>query len=202
MAPSTKATGRTARRTAGVDSFTQMVMFRMGNGASTKRTEKGPTSMQMGRGTMVRGKTISSMDMVRNPGLMELFTRANILTARSTRKASSPGLMEPAMREHSTRMPSRVLVSIDGLTVEHTLESGRTTRCTEREPSLGLMVGSTPVSSSTTEKRDTVYSLGAMAAPTKVAGGTENSTVKVYINRRAKAQPGRVSGRMESERAG
>lgn len=63
-----------------------------------------------------------------------------------------------------------VMVLINGLTTENTLEIGSIIKCTELVSSHGLMVENMMVSTMMTRNRDTVYSLGQIIDNTMATG--------------------------------
>ena len=84
MALFTKVSGNSARRMVTESFTTPMVIYMREIGWMTKQTERAPTRMPTEQSMSVSGKMTNSMDLVLKPGLMVLFTKANIRKVRNT----------------------------------------------------------------------------------------------------------------------
>src|SRR5688572_24250229 len=79
--------------------------------------------------TKVSGKRTNNTDLAPSNGLMVLATRASMLMARNTARASSCGLTSLHSLVTFTIITLRELVFMNGLTGESLTVSGKTTRC-------------------------------------------------------------------------
>ena len=87
------------------------------------------------RGT---GKKTSNMDMGKRNGLMAQLMKANMSMERKSGRANLHGRIQVCLREIS-KMLLKGLELTHGLISVSTLENGKTTKCTGRGCSLGLM---------------------------------------------------------------
>ena len=113
------------------------------NGKTTRLMVMVLTSIQMEPPTRDIGQTIFSMDLERNTGLMELFTKATILTGRKMVTVSLNGLMELITKENLTIIISKDKVSTDGAMVGNMLGLGKIIKCMVKGSSPGTMVRNT-----------------------------------------------------------
>jgi len=110
-------------------------------GKMIKLTATESTCMPMGRDMKVNGKKISNMERVLRDGQMELFMTVNILKAKNMGGEPSNGATIQSSLVSLKTTTLRVMELTNGMTVENTTETGRTTKCMEKEFLPGLMAG-------------------------------------------------------------
>jgi len=145
MVHSTRGTGPITRPMEREDSFMPMEMFMREPGKTIKLMVSEFTCMLMALAMKETGRKTSNMERVLKDGLMVLSTKVNTMRDRSTVEEDSSGAITLFSKVNSKTTTSKVTVPTNGMTVECTVESGKITRCTEKEFSLGPMAENTPV---------------------------------------------------------
>jgi len=109
------------------------------NGKMIKLTGTEFTCMLMELGMKAVGKRISNMEKESRDGQMVLFMKVCILMGRSTGEVDSSGAIILYLKENSKTIILKARALTDGMTVECTMETGKTTKCTVKEFSHGQM---------------------------------------------------------------
>ena len=84
--------------------------------------------------TKATGRTISSMEKARRPGLTVLSIKGNIIWGKNMGKGYIIGMMDPAIQEIGKTTKSLAMASTSGSTVDNTPETGSTTTCMAKFP--------------------------------------------------------------------
>jgi hypothetical protein len=109
---------------------------------------------------------------------MALFLKETLSSAKRMAQAFSAGLMVANMMDNLKITVSKEKELTSGQTGEVTLETGRTTKCTGRELSNGVMVLFTVDTIKTTRSLAMVNLCGQMADFIKATGKVANKMVK------------------------
>jgi len=133
MVLSTKDSGRTIWLKVLESLFMLTEISTMENGKLTKRTEKELILIQMAPDMLVTGLKISSMELEKKLGQMVPHTKETTRRAKKMAKETLGGRMVQCLWEISKITTLKESEFTLGLTEGCTRESGRTTRCTERE---------------------------------------------------------------------
>jgi hypothetical protein len=160
-------------------SFIPMVMFTKESGSMIRLMVVGPTFTWMEHNTLVNGERINSTDSELKLGLMVLNMKVIMNMERNMEPVLSNGLMDPCTSESFITTTSTAREFIPGQTAVSTRENGATTRCMEREPSLGQMVASMLVSTLMIRNKVTESSSGLTADATRATGKEVSNTARV-----------------------
>lgn len=148
------------------------------NGLVTKLKAEERMSMLTVLNISVTGKMIGSMVMESKHGLITLDTRVTTSMARSIILVHLSGKMAHRILENFITTIFTVKVFIRGQTKESTKETGKQTKCTAKELSLGQTVENMSASILMIKRRATENSFGPMADVTGASGKRVNSTAK------------------------
>lgn len=175
---STKATGRMTRPTDMDDSFTLMATFTTVSGSTTKLMAEVHTSISTEQNTPENGKKTLNMALGWKSGLTNQSTKEATSLVRNTELVSSDGQTARCTSVNFTATTSTEKEFTLGPMVGDTKESGEPTKCTVKAPLPGWTVASSWDSTSKTERRATESLSGQTNADTEASGTTENSTVR------------------------
>ena len=143
-----------------------------------KRMARGCMFMSMAPSTKANGLKTNKTAMVSRRGPMEHATKEPIYTAKNTEQAHSGGQITACTSENSTTTTSTERVFICGATAASTRVTGRPTKCTEGDPSRGVIAANMLENTSKTRKMGTESLYGQMDVNTKETGLMANSTGK------------------------
>lgn len=177
----TMAIGNKIRPMVAEDLFTQTETFMMVIGEMTRRMASANTRTPTELSTKDTGKTISNMARAKSSGPMAPSMKANTSMERRTAMDSSAGPTSQATVAILLTTIFMVMERIHGLTVECSMATGTTTKCTGKESSPGQMVGDTKENTFWTRKRATVFSTGRMGASMMGIGKMESKRESVFI---------------------
>ena len=147
------------------------------------------------------GSRISSMVMVRRPGLIMLVTRVIIAMERSTEEAISCGLTDQRTPVNSSKTTFTVMASTRGLMAANMTANGRITKWKVKGSLLGKTAENMRVNTSMIKRREMECLRGLMAVNTMDNGKTESSMAKDFTIQAAETLR-RVNGLTESVCAG
>lgn len=116
------------------------------------------------------GSTTNSMVRAKKRGLTGLFSWEHTSKATKMVKDSLSGLMEALITVISITTTSMERALIPGPTKGSTPVSGRKTKCTEKECTLGPMAGNTRANTKMISRKAKVVSNGKMDVFTRAAG--------------------------------
>jgi hypothetical protein len=102
--------------------------------------------------------------------------------------------MDLPIRDSSKIMSFMAMASTNGLTVEHLKVTGNTTKCMEKDFSLGTTAEDMKENISMIRSTVKAYSFGLMVVSMMVAGPMENKKVLEHIQQR-KARSSMVNGK-------
>ena len=199
--PCTKVGGKITKPTEWVDLSMQMVMFMMEIGLMIKHTDLVFTVILMELNTKANGKKTSNMVMVLKHGQMVQDIKVNTFKERNTVKDNSHGLMEAPLLDSLSITILKDKANTTGLTVENSMDPGKTIKWKVVVFSPGLMAEDTRVTTSMTKKKDKDLSIGQTVENMKVAGKMVNNTELVPTHPPAE-KPSKENGKKEKDCTG
>jgi hypothetical protein len=205
MEVSTRATGRTTKRTVEVVSFMPMVTFTLANGKTIKHMATEYTTIQTVLNTRAGGSKISNTARVRKCGQTMRATRVLTKKEKSTGLASSTGLMD--LRTQVTLLTTiwKETASTPGAMVASSTGNGKTIRCTARVSLRGRTADAIKESTTVVKSTVTEFTLGQTTANTRASGKMESNTALAFSlpakvkQRGANGQIANVSSGMNEE---
>jgi hypothetical protein len=178
MGPITRANGLTIKLKGKALSGTPKEMFTGVNLRTTWQMDMASIRISMGQSIKVSSEMMSRKAMVRKSGSMAPSMLELTKMVWSMATVSINGPTTASIRAIGKIIRYQVMANIPGMTVVPTKATGRTTICTDKESTNGLMDVNTRVNISTTRNMVMEFTPIPMADLTKVTGQMANSMVR------------------------